>query len=45
MKNELKTLDTTINTIIKNKTSDFLVPLPLNYGNTNYLDLELRLIL
>ncbi|CAI8245451.1 MAG: Uncharacterised protein [Methanobacteriota archaeon] len=34
----------TINTIIKNKTSDFLVPLPLNYGNTNYLDLELSII-
>ncbi|MED5485506.1 MAG: hypothetical protein VYE59_02695 [Candidatus Thermoplasmatota archaeon] len=34
----------TTNTIIKNKTSDFLVPLPLNYGNTNYLDLELSII-
>ena len=34
----------TTNTIIKNKTSDFLVPLPLNYSNTNYLGLELSII-
>ena len=32
------------NTIIKNTTSNFLVPLPPDYGNTNYLDLELSII-
>ena len=31
------------NIIIKNSTSNFLVPLPPDYGNTNYLDLELSI--